>query len=61
MAEHFITFEMLRADGTPWRAKARYDQPLEVVIDQAQLDVDVNNRVAVRVEDAKGKVVWEPK
>lgn len=65
MAVHYITWQRRDESGRSElgerslaRFRAPYDQPLKAVIEQAEHDRDVNNRVDVRIEDAKGKVVW---
>lgn len=57
MAVHFITWQQDFAAQKP-RVRARYTQALEHVIEQAEHDRDVNGRQDVRIEDAKGNVVW---
>jgi hypothetical protein len=57
--EHWITYE-LHEEGLSGRVRARYSS-LEEAKTQAQHDVDVNNRVDVKVEDAGNKIVWSPK
>lgn len=57
MAVHYITWSPDDAETKP-RFRARYEQSLERVVEQAEHDRDVNGRVGVRVEDAKGTVVW---
>jgi hypothetical protein len=57
MAVHYITWEQ-HDDGEKVRFKARYTQDLKHVVEQAEHDRDVNGRQDVRIEDAKGKVVW---
>lgn len=69
MTVHFITYEQ-HQDGDKGekpegrnavRTRARYTQDLEHVIEQAEHDRDVNGRQDVRVEDAKGAVIWPRK
>jgi hypothetical protein len=60
MPVHYITWEQ-HSDGEvegKQRFRARYTQDLKHVIEQAEHDRDVNSRHDVRIEDAKGKVVW---
>lgn len=58
MSVHYITWS---PDEN--REKGRFRAPYATLAEakaQAQHDHDVNGRVDVRVEDAEGKVVWEP-
>lgn len=55
---HWITWEQHDEAGEKVRARARYTQALEHVIEQAEHDRDVNSRHDVRIEDAEGKIVW---
>lgn len=57
MAVHFITWQPDAAGEKP-RVRARYTQPLERVVEQAEHDRDVNCRRDVLIEDAKGEIVW---
>ena len=52
---HYITWEQ---NPDKPRSRARYTQALKHVIEQAEHDRDVNGRREVRIEDAKGTVVW---
>lgn len=57
MAVYWITWSP-DADGKKDRFRARYTQAIERVIEQAEHDRDVNNRVGVRIEDSEGNVIW---
>lgn len=57
MAVHYITWQQ-DFEGKKPRVRARYTQDLKHVVEQAEHDRDVNGRVEVRIENAKGEVVW---
>ncbi len=56
---HYITWNP-HGDSAKSRLRAPYATLAEAKA-QAQYDHDVNNRVDVRVEDTKGKILWKPK
>jgi hypothetical protein len=57
MTVHYITWSS-DEEGKKPRSRARYTQALKHVVEQAEHDRDVNGRTDVRIEDAKGKIVW---